>query len=696
MYTFLFIAHQYTANGGGVAVKGQDRAEEVLWSALGGQSLSTLLSSTEGECRGPHAVSDKCLRPPNGDPSSTSTGPQGVASSTHTSPMGQTDLEWHIWASAQDSDSHPLRSTDIDENRNTVDWVGNHREPSGSSGQKGRLTDGEFSHVSALLRNFCDVSTAHTVEVTGDEGSTVGVYGRAAEDPSDRSIQQRKTRDRDDYLTSSALYYPVARSMMAQQDFAVLNIYMQVLDELVFLWREEQGDLTILRNGGWVVGKNPSKIDDPEKQAEDGYYQEIVGENKEDRLKRKLSEATKGNVQSQSWMGMHFYSESNGNERVITEARVWFEKAAAQEDAVSNYFMGVLHVNRLGGLKRDFENESEYFLRAVGSFPMAWHALGDLHDSRYKANKRRGELRNEWYDDADLLIALEYYLTAAEYNVHESHFCLSNIYKTGSPSIPKNIPQALVHLTQAASLSNMKAVSHLAEAFYDEDSWLLEYLRTTAATKTHYQPITDPQNNPTITVESTNQDFVPLSYSSEGLSGLMERLIAKVAVHVKEKFWRLIHYLLLEGIEPEDAPYNPSKNTFVYSKRDAVTALAIRQKWVFNATVPLFVTLPGITNHILVPLPHPLWPTSDAEHYMLSDAPPLIPTLQPFKKRCLPDQTLNLDSCIPIGTAQDSNGVTPKEVASVLFKYVAEQSHALFVLNVSTKYLDTTRTVLIK
>jgi Sel1 repeat len=658
-----------------VAVKGQDRAEEVLWSALGGQSLSTLLSSTEDECTGPDADSDKCLRPPKGDPSSTPTGP-----------MGHTDLEWHIWALAQESDSHPIGSTGIDENRNTADWVVNHREPSGSSGQKGRLTDGEFSHVSALLRNFGDVSSAYVVEDAGDEG-------RAAEGPSDRSMQQRRTRDRDDYLTSSALYYPVARSMMAQQDFAVANIYMQVLDELVFLWREEQGELMILRNGGWVVGKNPSKKDDPEKQAEDGYYQEIVGENREDRLKRKLSEATKGNVQSQSWMGMHFYSESNVDERVIKEAGMWFEKAAAQEDAVSNYFMGVLHFNRLGGLKRDFEKESEYFLRAVGSFPMAWHALGDLHDSRYKANKRRGELRNEWYDDADLLIALEYYLTAAEYNVHESHFCLSNIYKTGSPSIPKNIPQALVHLTQAASLNNMKAVSHLAEAFYDEDSWLLEYLRTIAPTKTHFQPITDPQNNPTITVKSPNEDFIPLSYTSEeGLSGLMEGHLVKFAVHVKEKILRLIHYLLLEGIEPDDTPYNPSKNTFVYSKRDPVTALAIRQKWVFNATVPLFVTLPGIMNHILVPLPHPLWPTSDAEHYMLSDAPSLIPTQQPYKKRCLPDETLNLDSCVPIGEVQDSNGVTPKEVASTLFKYVAEQSHALFVLNVSTKYLHTENT----
>ena len=659
-------------------MKGQDRAEEVLWSALGGQSLSTLLSSTRGDCTGPDGVTGKCLRPP-----------KGIASGTSTGPIGHTDLEWHIWASAQDSDNQPLSRTDIDDDRNTVGQVVNHGEPSGSSGQRGRLTNGEFSHISALLRNFGDVSSLYTVE---DEGSIVGVYGIAAEGSSDLSIQQRKARDRDDYLTSSALYYPVAKSMMAQQEFLVLNIYMQVLDELVYLWREEQGELTILRNGAWVVGKNPSKKDDPEKQAEDGYYQEIVGESKEDRLKRKLFEATKGNVQSQLWMGIHFYSESNGDERVISEALMWFEKAAAQEDAVSNYFMGVLHFNRLGGLKRDFEKESEYFLRAAGSFPMAWHALGDLHDSRYKANKRRGELRNVWYDDADLLIALEYYFTAAEYNVHESHFCLSNIYKTGSPSIPKNIPQALVHLTQAASLDSMKAVSHLAEALYDETSWLAEYLHTTAPTRTHYQPVADPQNRPTFTVEKIEKSGVAVLtdfFSLEGWTGMFDGPMVDVALRLKEKFWRLICYLLLEGIEPDDTPYHPTKNTLHHSKRDAVTAQAIRQKWVFNASVPLFVTLPGIMSHILVPLPHPLWPASDAEHYMLSDAPPLVPTQQPYKKRCLPDQTLHLDSCIPKGAAQESNGVTAKEAASVLFKYVAEQSHALFVLNVSTQYLDT-------
>lgn len=684
-----------------MAAKGQDRAEEVLWNDLGGGSLSTLLSATSDDCSGPNGSSDSCLRAPlvpEGTLYSTFQGPQGALSSTSTAPYGS-ELEWLLWASQQDL-NHDSKVDNNDEDEkykgDTVEWVVKHEEPSGSSGRRGRLNDVEFSHVSALLKDIVGMDTTHTVE---DEGSTVILGSNTVNRPIDldRSRKLQKTRESDDYITSAALYYPVAKSMMAQQEYLVSNIYMQVLDELIILWREEEGELTLLKNGGWVVGKNPNDADDPEKQAEDGFYEEYVGESKQDRLKRKLSEATKGNIESQLWMGKYVYSDNNGDDRIITKARIWFEKAAAQLDAVASYIMGVLHFNRLGGLNRDFEKESEYFLQAVGAFPMAWHALGDLHDSRYRENKRRGERGGREggggeagdtmrVDDEDLLIALEYYSTAAEYNMHESHFCLANIYKTGSPSIPKNIPQAVVHLTQAASLNGIKAVNHLAEAFYDENSWLSEYLRNAALNQTHYQPIIDPLQIPTIIVDTIEKSGIAVFtdfFSPSGWVGMFDGSYIEVILRLKNKIWRLLCYLLFEGMEPDDPIPLPSKFTFQYSKRDPVLALSIRKRWVFNSSIPLFITLPGILTPILVPLPHPLWSASSKDHNMLSDAPSLFPRERVYMKPCLREQTFQIDNCIPNGTAQENNGVTAKEVSSVLFKYVAEQSQALIMLMVS-------------
>ena len=693
-----------------MAAKGQDRAEKVLWNDLGGESLSTLLSAISDECNGPNGSSDSCLKAPLGPGrtiSSTFEGPKGTLSSTSTAPFGS-ELEWLLWASQQDLNHESKVDNNDNDKGDTVKWVVKHEEPSGSSGRRGRLNDIEFSHITALLKDIVNSGTTHTVE---DEGSNVILGSNTVNRyiDFDRSRKLQKTRENDDYITSSALYYPVAKSMMAQQEYLVSNIYMQVLDELIILWREEEGELTLLKNGGWVVGKNPNDADDPEKQAEDGFYEEYVGESKQDRLKRKLSEANKGNVESQLWMGKYIYSDNNGDDRIITKARTWFEKAAAQQDAVASYIMGVLHFNRLGGLSRDFEKESEYFLQAVGAFPMAWHALGDLHDSRYKENKRRGvrgdrgggererggEKEGERggggsrdtirVDDEDLLIALEYYSTAAEYNMHESHFCLANIYKTGSPSIPKNIPQAVVHLTQAASLNGIKAVNHLAEAFYDENSWLSEYLRNAALNQTHYQPTIDPLQIPTIIVDTIEKSGIAVFtdfFSPSGWTGMFDGPFIEVVLRLKNKIWRLLCYLLFEGMEPDDPLPPPSKFTFQYSKRDPVLALSIRKRWIFNSSIPLFITLPGILTPILVPLPHPLWSASNKDHDILSDSPLLFPQERVYMKPCLLEEISQIDNCIPKGTGQGNNGVTAKEVSSVLFKYVAEQSQALIMLMV--------------
>ena len=687
----------------------------MLWNDLGGESLSTLLSATSEECSGPNGSNDSCLKAPQGPKgtlSSTLTAPKGTLSSTVEAPFGS-ELEWLLWASQQDlNDDSKVIDNDSNDKGDTVKWVVKHEEPSGTSGRRGRLNDIEFSHVTALLKDMVNMGTTHTVE---DKGSTAILGSNTGNRVTDydQSRKQQKRRESDDYITSSALYYPVAKSMMAQQEYLVSNIYMQVLDELIILWREEEGELTLLKNGGWVVGKNPNEADDPEKQAEDGFYEEYVGESKQDRLKRKLSEATIGSVESQLWMGKYIYSDNNGDDRVISKARIWFEKAAAQQDAVASYIMGVLHFNRLGGLNRDFEKESEYFLQAVGAFPMAWHALGDLHDSRYKENKRRGERGGRGregggerdgggrgggegegegesrdtirVDDEDLLIALEYYSTAAEYNMHESHFCLANIYKTGSPSIPKNIPQAVVHLTKAASLNGIKAVNHLAEAFYDENSWLSEYLRNAALNQTHYQPMIDPLQIPTIIVDTTEKSGIAVFtdfFSLSGWVGMFDGPFIEVILRLKNKIWRLLFYFIFEGMEPDDPPPPTSKFTFQYSKRDPVLALSIRKRWVFNSSIPLFITLPGILTPILVPLPHPLWSASNRDHNMLSNTPLLFNQERVYMKPCLLEQSFNIDDCSPKGTGQESNGVTAKEISSVLFKYVAEQSQALIMLMV--------------
>ena len=87
-----------------MAAKGQDRAEEVLWNDLAGESLSTLLSATSEECSGPNGSNDSCLKAPQGPKgtlSSTLTAPKGTLSSAVEAPFGS-ELEWLLWASQQD------------------------------------------------------------------------------------------------------------------------------------------------------------------------------------------------------------------------------------------------------------------------------------------------------------------------------------------------------------------------------------------------------------------------------------------------------------------------------------------------------------------------------------------------------------------------------------------------------------------
>jgi TPR repeat protein len=641
-----------SANGKGLTVKGIGRAEEVLRSALGGSSLTDLLSEvpqtnlqTHSRCTTIDGTEMTCPSIP--EDSIRFEGNRLDKGKSTGASQGR-DLYWHDYYASLDSDgpwteylkdlrprpagtkedatSEQLHRrsllADLAENDlskrpegmrddpMSKSWVVNYGEPSGFGGESGRLTDEEFSSVTETIRSLAKstpstVSSALTADHTTHTRSTYqGLLGGA--EPVG-----------EDNLVSSMHYFPAARHVDAHRLSRLPTTGMQVVHELIHIWREEEGEYYSHGGGTWPgAAAQMGEPGSAQRQAEDDFFQEYAGEKKEDRYQRKMAEANDGNVYSQMWMGKKVFSENNGNDGIVTKARVWFEKAAAQNDPEANYIVGVLSVNNLGGLRRDFSKEVAHFLKAAHSsepFPMAWHALGDLHN---------GMPHSKEDIDTDRLSALEYYSRAAEYDFHESHFQLALMYKEGSKFVPVNIPRSVVHLTLAASLGSTKAISFLAHAFYDKNSWIVKYSREMFADgleqHTGPYPRTQPlgSQSPRKLIEKSYLTSIYESFTSGEWTSIFEGTGVEVAVRLRDQLHRLGAFFFQELIGPDPPP--PSRFLAQHIKHDADLSESIRRGWVYNASTPLFVTLPGILSPILVPLPHPFWAQNSPAHRMLS------------------------------------------------------------------------------
>lgn len=702
-------------------MKSHDRAEEVLRSALGGSSLSDLLSKvpqTHTPCRAidgadcPNTAED--LRRDEGGAVMAAGVSQGR------------DLYWHDFYASLDSEEtwseylKGLRSSAADGKEDATSehtqrrllladlaetdlaqrpegirdkpesksWILNYKEPSGFGGESGRLTDEEYSVVTESIRSIAErkVSTA-SGGLTADHGTYThsGINQGAGMD--------RSNTAEEDSLISSMHYFPAARRVDAHRLSLLPNTGMQVLHELIHIWREEEGEYYSRPAGAWPGAA--TQIGEPgsaQRQAEDDFFQEYAGEKKEDRYQRKLVEAENGNVHSQMWLGKKIFSDNNGNDRIVAKARVWFEKAAAQVHPEANYIMGVLSMNSLGGLKRDVNKEIHHFLIAAyypEPFPMAYHALGDLHNNLHR------KLNGESNDNVTLSEALEYYSKAAEYDFHESHFQIALIYKAGGDSIPVDIPKTVVHLTLAASLGSTKALSYLAHAFFDQNSWIVKYSREILAERldqrTHSYEYTVPMESRTSREPSeiSYAAFIYEFFSSGAVTSLFEGTWVEIAARVRDQLFRLGSFLFQDLIGPD--PPAPSRFLTQHIQHDAALSASIRRGWVYNASTPLFVTLPGILSPILVPLPHPFWVQNSPSHHMLSGPVRDLNALKGCPARCREGRRREgpHDTCLCDTTEEEesTNGVTATEFSMALLKHTVELSDTPMDLMVHTGYL---------
>jgi TPR repeat protein len=718
------------ATGKGLTVNGIDRAEKVLRSALGGSSLTDLLSQvphTHPKCSGIDGKEIECSAIPMdsiGDRSSSLENGKGTVAR-----QGR-DLYWHDYYASLESDGlwteylNDLRPSpaDIDTNTDTgtgteesavseqlhrrslladlvetdllkrpessrddprsKSWVVNYREPSGFGGESGRLTDQEFSVVTESIRSMAESTNSSALPAV----------------PTDRTIHTHGThhgpvggqeRVREDNLLSSMHYFPAARHVDAHRLSQLPTTGMQVVHELIHIWREEEGEYYSHGGGTWPgAAAQMGEPGSAQRKAEDDFFQEYAGEKKEDRYQRKKAEATDGNVHSQMWMGKKIFSDNNGNDGIVSKARVWFEKAAAQNDPEANYIVGVLSVNNLGGLRRDFSKEVGLFLKAAHAtepFPMAWHALGDLHN---------GMPHSKDNIDADRLKAVEYYSRAAEYDFHESHFQLALMYKEGSKFIPVNIPRTVVHLTLAASLGSTKALSYLAHAFYDQNSWVMKYAREMAAKQLHTRSYPHTESTESqYSRRPIEKDYITSvyeSFTSGEWTSMFQGTGVEVAIRLRDQLHRLGTFLFQEFMGPDPPP--PSRFLAQHIMHDAALSAKIRHGWVYNTSTPLFVTLPGILSPILVPLPHPFWAPNSPPHHMLSARVRDSPSLKDCNSCRGPDSssenTENTCQC-DIGEKEKeeqkvyANDVTAAEFSMALLKHTVELSDSPMDLMVS-------------
>lgn len=113
------------------------------------------------------------------------------------------------------------------------------------------------------------------------------------------------------------------------------------------------------------------------------------------------------------------FQEGVGVEKSLSEARVWFEKAAVNGHAPSQYILGNFYENG-HGVEVDLGSAVGWYKKSAESGNiLAMHNLGVLH--------AKGEIGGE----ADLPTAVDYFKKAADYGVKNSQVNLGILYTKG-------------------------------------------------------------------------------------------------------------------------------------------------------------------------------------------------------------------------------------------------------------------------
>lgn len=141
-------------------------------------------------------------------------------------------------------------------------------------------------------------------------------------------------------------------------------------------------------------------------------------------LRDKIAEAKAGNADAQEALGTWYMYGRNGAKKDYTEARKWYELAAAQNhhDALSG--LGYLYFNGWG-VPKDFVKVREYYLRsAAGENSDALHGLGVIYYNGFGVKK-------------DPVAAAKWFRRAADAGSALSQYNLATMYINGD-GVPRN------------------------------------------------------------------------------------------------------------------------------------------------------------------------------------------------------------------------------------------------------------------
>lgn len=136
-----------------------------------------------------------------------------------------------------------------------------------------------------------------------------------------------------------------------------------------------------------ITGCEPSEKVGDARPAEDLARSQSSGPSAE--FMKTLNAARKGNANAQYWIGMHY--DLSGvrlrRDQDYSEARKWFEKAAAQNKSSSLYMLG-LYCEYGRGVPKDLSKAAEYYDRAANVRDyLAQLRLGKMYRSGIGVNR---------------------------------------------------------------------------------------------------------------------------------------------------------------------------------------------------------------------------------------------------------------------------------------------------------------------
>jgi TPR repeat protein len=207
-----------------------------------------------------------------------------------------------------------------------------------------------------------------------------------------------------------------------------------------------------------------------------------------------LSRAQAGDVAAEFQVGFA-YEQGDGVSQDFTKAAIWYQKAAEQNDARSQYDLGCLYLFNTAPL--DYAKGIAWFRKAAEQgFPAAQTDLARFY-------------QNGEYAPQDYALALSWYRRAAERGNGDGQLGLATLYEGGT-GVPQSYSEAYFWMSLAAANSDTAGVwSFLARDRADERDRIAAHLTKTVLLQTQerVRKWAEDHPAPTTTTASSGPSF---------------------------------------------------------------------------------------------------------------------------------------------------------------------------------------------